>query len=46
MCEFVTLVFMCRQETLIDLIMNYVAFEGISSLDNLYVEATGKMRAA
>ena len=26
--------------------MNYVAFEGVSQLDNLYVQATGKMRAA
>jgi len=31
---------------MIDLIMNYVAFAGISALDNLYVEATGKMKAA
>lgn len=40
------IVFLTRQETLLDLIMNYVAFEGISQLDNLYVEATGKMKAA
>ena len=26
--------------------MNYVAFEGVSQLDNLYVAATGKMKAA
>ena len=26
--------------------VNYVAFAGIAQLDNLYVEATNKMRAA
>ena len=45
-CELVNIIFLCRQATLIDLIMNYVAFGGISQLDNLYVEATGKMKAA
>ena len=45
-CEMVNIIFLCRQGTLIDIIMNYVAFSGISELDNLYVEATGKMKAA
>lgn len=26
--------------------VNYVAFAGVAQLDNLYVEATNKMRAA
>jgi len=37
MSETVNLIFMCKQETLTDIVMNYVAFAGISELDNLYV---------
>ena len=43
LCECVNLVFLTRQGSLIDLIMNYVAFEGISALDNLYVESIRNM---
>ena len=42
--ETVNLIFMCKQDTLTDIVMNYVAFAGISELDNLYVRATDKMK--
>ena len=38
LCECVNLVFLTRQGSLI-----YVAFEGISALDNLYVESIRNM---
>lgn len=37
---------MTRQTTLIDLIMNYVAFEGISAMDNLYCETIKNMKVS
>ena len=43
-CEAVNILFLTRQQTLIDLIMNYVAFEGISAMDNLYVESTRNLK--
>lgn len=36
---------MTRQKDLIQVMMNYVAFTGVSKLDNLYVTATNKMQA-
>ena len=36
---------MTRQKDLIQVMMNYVAFTGVSKLDNLYVAATNKMQA-
>jgi hypothetical protein len=39
------LIFLVRQETLVDLIMNYVAFIGISEMDNLYLRSVQKMKA-
>jgi len=44
-CEIVNLIFLCRQESLVDLIMNYLAFAGIADLDNMYVAASGKIEA-
>ncbi len=44
--ESANLVFLTRQENLVELMMNYVAFSGVSKLDNLYVEATHKMKSA
>lgn len=44
--EFANIIFLTRQENLVELMMNYVAFLGVSQLDNLYVEATHKMKAA
>ena len=38
--------FLTRQTTLIDLMMNYVAFEGISAMDNLYCETIRNMKVA
>lgn len=46
MIELAHLVFMCRQKNLVQIMVNYVAFAGVAQLDNLYVEATNKMRAA
>jgi len=43
LCELVNIVFITRQGTLIDIIMNYVAFEGISAMDNLYTETLRNM---
>jgi hypothetical protein len=45
-CEAVNILFLTRQQTLIDLMMNYVAFEGISAMDNLYVESTRNLKVA
>lgn len=36
---------MTRQKDLTQVMMNYVAFTGVSKLDNLYVTATNKMQA-
>lgn len=35
-CEVMNLICLVRQDTLVDIIMNYVAFAGISEIDNLY----------
>lgn len=43
--EFVNVIFMTRQKNLIQILMNFVAFSGVSRLDNLYVEATNKLKA-
>lgn len=43
-CETVNILFLTRQMTLIDLMMNYVAFEGISAMDNLYCETIRNMK--
>lgn len=45
LCESMNLIFLVRQETLVDLIMNYVAFIGISEMDNLYLRSVQKMKA-
>jgi hypothetical protein len=42
--EAVNILFLTRQTTLIDLMMNYVAFEGISAMDNLYCETIRNMK--
>ena len=42
--ETVNILFLTRQTTLIDLMMNYVAFEGISAMDNLYCETIRNMK--
>ena len=34
-----------RQESLVDIIMNYVAFQGITQIDDLYLESEQKMKA-
>jgi hypothetical protein len=44
--EAVNILFLTRQVTLIDLIMNYVAFEGISAMDNLYCETIRNLKVA
>lgn len=46
MVEAVNLLFLTRQESLIDLIMNYVAFEGVSLIDNLYTESVRNLEIA
>ena len=42
--ETVNLVFLCRQAEITDLLMNYVAFAGVSELDNLYIQASDKIK--
>lgn len=44
--ELAHMVFLCRQKNLVQVMVNYVAFAGVAQLDNLYVEATSKMKAA
>lgn len=44
--ELINLLFLTRQATLIDLIMNYVAFEGVSQIDNLYTASVRNLKAA
>ena len=44
--ETINLIFLTRQATLIDLIMNYVAFEGVSLIDNLYTESVRNLKVA
>ena len=44
--EFANIVFLTRQRTLVEMMMTYVAFLGVSHLDELYVEATHKMKSA
>ena len=46
MIELSHMVLLCRQRNLVQIMVNYVAFAGVSQLDNLYVEATNKMQAA
>jgi len=46
MIELAHMVFLCRQRNLVQVMVNYVAFAGVAQLDNLYVEATSKMKAA
>ena len=43
--EAINLLFLTRQESLIDLIMNYVAFEGVSQIDNLYTASVRNLKA-
>mmetsp|Transcript_10285 Transcript_10285/g.15674 ORF Transcript_10285/g.15674 Transcript_10285/m.15674 type:complete len:171 (-) Transcript_10285:132-644(-) len=44
LCETVNILFLTRQETLVDIIMNYVAFEGVIMMDNLYTETLRNMK--
>ena len=44
--EFANILFLTRQRTLVELMMSYVSFLGVSHLDELYVEATHKMKSA
>ena len=37
--EFINIVFMTRQKDLIQVMMNYIGFTGVSKLDNIYVRA-------
>lgn len=39
------ILFIVRQKNLIDIIMNYVAFLGISEFDNLYTKSVRNMKA-
>ena len=42
-CETVNIYLLCRQENLIELIMNYVALFGITEIDKKYVESLRSM---
>lgn len=44
--EFANILFLARQRTLVELMMSYVTFLGVSHLDELYVESTHKMKSA
>jgi hypothetical protein len=44
-CEVMNLICLTRQESLVDIIMNYVAFQGITQIDDLYLAAEQKMKA-
>lgn len=39
LCEAVNIFFLCRQDKLTDIIMNYVAFASVSEFDNIYFSA-------
>ena len=40
------MLYLTRQKNLVQIMITYVAFAGVSKLDNAYVEATNKMKAA
>ena len=40
-----SLVCLTRQESLVDIIMNYVAFQAITQIDDLYLASEQKMKA-
>jgi len=44
--EIANILFLTRHRTLVELMMSYVTFLGVSHLDELYVEATHKMKSA
>lgn len=46
MSEVTCFVYFSRMDSLISILMTMVSFVGISQLDNLYVEATHKLRSA
>lgn len=45
LAEAANLIFLCRQAELTDIIMNYLAFAGVSEIDNIFVGAVRYMKA-